>query len=47
MVEAAYPAFIRHGIHSEDCFSDAFYFSPLKVALAHEVDPGKLGGILA
>ena len=44
MVEAAYPAFVRHGISSDDCFSDAFHLAPQRPLRSHDADVVKLGG---
>ncbi len=44
MVEAAQPAFVRHGMASEDCFSDAFHLAPQKPLTSGHADMVKLGG---
>ncbi len=44
MVAAAYPAFAKHGIASEDCFSDAFHLAPQRPLQAHDAEMVKLGG---
>jgi NAD(P)H-flavin reductase/ferredoxin len=44
MVEAAYPAFVRHGISSDDCFSDAFHLAPQRALGSLTSDMVKLGG---
>ncbi len=44
MVEAAYPAFIKRGISSDDCFSDAFHLAPQRSLKAIEAEMVKLGG---
>jgi CDP-4-dehydro-6-deoxyglucose reductase, E3 len=41
MVEAAHPAFRRHGLHDDDCYSDAFRLSPKRPAQPELV---RLGG---
>jgi NAD(P)H-flavin reductase/ferredoxin len=42
MVEAAYPAFQKHGLKQDDCFSDAFRLAP-KIR-TEAVELAKLGG---
>ena len=42
MVEAAYPAFQKHGLQQDDCFSDAFRLAPRIRTAAVEL--AKLGG---
>ena len=44
MVAAAHPAFIGHGIASDDCFSDAFRLAPQKPVGGANADMVKLGG---
>ena len=44
MVAAAYPAFARHGISSEDCFSDAFHLAPQTPLGSDRAEMVKLGG---
>jgi CDP-4-dehydro-6-deoxyglucose reductase len=44
MVEAAQPAFVNHGISSDDCFSDAFHLAPQRPLDSRQVDMVKLGG---
>ncbi|OGB05998.1 MAG: ferredoxin-NAD reductase [Burkholderiales bacterium RIFCSPHIGHO2_12_FULL_61_11] len=44
MVEAAQPAFIKHGISSDDCFSDAFRLTAQKPLDTAKADVVKLGG---
>ena len=44
MVEAAHPAFVRQGISSEDCFSDAFHLAPQKPLGSPHAEMVKLGG---
>jgi CDP-4-dehydro-6-deoxyglucose reductase, E3 len=44
MVEAAHPAFVEHGISSDDCFSDAFRLAPQKPVPSAQADVVKLGG---
>lgn len=44
MVEAAQPAFIKHGISSDDCFSDAFHLTAHKSLGTANADVVKLGG---
>ena len=44
MVRAAYPAFVEHGIASDDCFSDAFHLSPQQSVRAGDAEMVKLGG---
>lgn len=44
MVQAAQPAFAKHGISSDDCFSDAFYLAPQRPLDSQQADVVKLGG---
>ena len=44
MVQAAYPAFVEHGIASDDCFSDAFHLSPQQPVRGGGAEMVKLGG---
>ena len=44
MVEAAHPAFVKHGISSDDCFSDAFHLAPQKPLDGLDASMVKLGG---
>ena len=44
MVEAAYPAFVKRGISSDDCFSDAFHLAPQRPLRANDTDLVRLGG---
>ena len=44
MVEAAQPEFIKHGISSDDCFSDAFRLAPHQPLDSSLADMVKLGG---
>jgi hypothetical protein len=44
MVAAAHPAFVEHGISSDDCFSDAFHLAPQRPLGAAQADMVKLGG---
>jgi len=44
MVQAAYPAFVKHGITSDDCFSDAFHLSPQWPVRGADAEMVKLGG---
>jgi len=44
MVEAAQPAFVKHGISSDDCFSDAFRLAPHQPLDTAQADMVKLGG---
>ena len=44
MVEAAYPAFVKRGISSDDCFSDAFHLAPQRPLSAGNAEMVKLGG---
>ncbi len=44
MVQAARPAFVNHGISSDDCFSDAFHLAPQKPLNSPGADLVKLGG---
>ena len=44
MVEAAHPAFVKHGISSNDCFSDAFHLAPQKPLGSTHAEMVKLGG---
>lgn len=44
MVEAAYPAFVKRGISSDDCFSDAFHLAPQRPLIANDADMVRLGG---
>ena len=44
MVQAAYPAFMQHGISSDDCFSDAFHLAPQRPLRATEAELVRLGG---
>lgn len=45
MVQAAQPAFVRHGISSDDCFSDAFYMTPQRPLESQDAAMVKLGGV--
>lgn len=44
MVQTAYPAFVKHGIASDDCFSDAFHLSPQQPIDGDGAELIKLGG---
>lgn len=44
MVEAAHPAFVEHGISSDDCFSDAFRLAPQKPVEGAGAELVRLGG---
>lgn len=44
MVEAAYPAFVKRGISSDDCFSDAFHLAPQRPLSSNNADMVRLGG---
>lgn len=44
MVEAARPAFVKHGIANDDCFADAFRLAPQKTLDTVRADMVKLGG---
>jgi NAD(P)H-flavin reductase/quinol-cytochrome oxidoreductase complex cytochrome b subunit len=44
MVEAAYPAFVKRGISSDDCFSDAFHLAPQRPLSSSNADMVRLGG---
>ena len=44
MVEAAHPAFVKHGISSDDCFADAFHLAPQRPLMANDAEMVKLGG---
>ncbi len=44
MVEAAYPAFVKQGISSDDCFSDAFHLAPQRSIIVKSSEVVKLGG---
>ena len=44
MVAAAHPAFVEHGIASDDCFSDAFHLAPQRPLGTSLADMVKLGG---
>jgi len=44
MVEAAYPAFVKRGISSDDCFSDAFHLAPQRPLSANAAELVRLGG---
>jgi CDP-4-dehydro-6-deoxyglucose reductase len=44
MVQAAQPAFVKHGISSDDCFSDAFHLAPQRPLDSQQADMVKLGG---
>lgn len=44
MVQAAQPAFVKHGISTDDCFSDAFHLAPQRPLDAQQADLVKLGG---
>ncbi len=44
MVQAAYPAFMQHGISSDDCFSDAFHLAPQQPLRATQAELVRLGG---
>lgn len=44
MVAAAQPAFVSHGISSDDCFSDAFHLAPQRPLDSQQADMVKLGG---
>lgn len=45
MVAAAHPAFVQHGISSDDCFSDAFHLAPQRPLMGGGADMVKLGGV--
>ncbi len=44
MVQAAQPAFVKHGISTDDCFSDAFHLAPQRPVDSPQADMVKLGG---
>jgi CDP-4-dehydro-6-deoxyglucose reductase len=44
MVQAAQPAFVKHGISTDDCFSDAFHLAPQRPLASLQADMVKLGG---
>ena len=44
MVAAAQPAFVEHGIASDDCFADAFHLAPQRPLGTTQADMVKLGG---
>ena len=44
MVQAAQPEFVKHGISSDDCFSDAFHLAPQRPLDGQQADMVKLGG---
>jgi CDP-4-dehydro-6-deoxyglucose reductase, E3 len=44
MVAAAQPAFVRHGISGDDCFSDAFHLAPQRPLDSGAAAMVKLGG---
>ena len=44
MVQAAYPAFMQHGIRSDDCFSDVFHLAPQQPLRATKAELVRLGG---
>ena len=44
MVEAAYPAFVKRGISSDDCFSDAFHLAPQRPLSLNTAELVRLGG---
>jgi hypothetical protein len=44
MVAAAQPAFVNHGISSDDCFSDAFHLAPQRRLDSAAAAMVKLGG---
>ena len=44
MVQAAQPAFVKHGISTDDCFSDAFHLAPQRPLAGLQADMVKLGG---
>jgi ferredoxin-NADP reductase len=44
MIAAAHPAFARHGLKQDDCFSDAFRLAPHAPRAAPDADMVKLGG---
>lgn len=44
MVQAAQPAFVKHGISTDDCFSDAFHLAPQRPIDGQQADMVKLGG---
>lgn len=44
MVQAAQPAFVKHGISTDDCFSDAFHLAPQRPLDSLQADVVKLGG---
>jgi len=44
MVQAAQPAFVKHGISSDDCFSDAFHLAPQRPLDGQQAELVKLGG---
>jgi len=44
MVAAAQPAFVAHGIASDDCFSDGFHLAPQRPLGSAQAEMVKLGG---
>jgi NAD(P)H-flavin reductase/ferredoxin len=44
MVAAAQPAFVEHGISTDDCFSDPFHLAPQRPLGSAQADMVKLGG---
>ena len=44
MVKAAQPAFVKHGISTDDCFSDAFHLAPQRPLESTDAAMVKLGG---
>lgn len=44
MVKAAQPAFVKHGISTDDCFSDAFHLAPQRPLESGDAAMVKLGG---
>jgi NAD(P)H-flavin reductase/ferredoxin len=44
MVQAARPAFVKHGISTDDCFSDAFHLAPQRPRGSELADMVQLGG---
>lgn len=44
MVQAAQPAFVRQGISSDDCFSDAFHLAPHRPVAGADAEMVSLGG---
>lgn len=44
MVQAAQPAFVKHGISTDDCFSDAFHLAPQRPVDSQQASVVKLGG---